>query len=112
MRSGLSATALAIAGVLALGASSALASGPPASPSADQAARASAPQQVLWQHACEDAAKGTVSPQAALVCVHFGFPEWGDGARTVLQRVCEQALGGTYVRRSEFPVELAACFFD
>ena len=29
-----------------------------------------------------------------------------------MQRVCEQALGGTYVRRSEFPVELAACFFD
>jgi len=69
-------------------------------------------QRVVWQHACESGAKGTLSDQEALVCVHEGFPIWSDGALTLLQHVCEDALGGTYVRRSEFPTELAACFFD
>jgi hypothetical protein len=71
-----------------------------------------AQQRTLWQHACEDAAKGTVSDQEALVCLHEGFPTWSDGALTTLERVREQALGGTYLRRAEFPFELAACFFD
>jgi hypothetical protein len=78
---------------------------------AAQAAPPLEQQRALWQHVCEDAAGGVVSPQEALVCVHSGSV-WGDAEQNVLQRVCEGALGGTYVRRSEFPVELAACFFD
>lgn len=69
-------------------------------------------QRAVWQHACEDAANGTLSDQDALVCVHEGFPVWSDSALTLLERICERALGGTYVRRSEFPVELAACFLE
>jgi hypothetical protein len=98
-RAGIAATALAIGTIFSVGPST-LAAGVP-----------TAQQRTLWQHVCEDAAKGTLSDQESLVCVHEGFPQWSDGARTSLQRVCEQALGGTYVRRSEFPVELAACFF-
>ena len=76
------------------------------------AAVSPAQQRIVWQHACEDAARSSVSPQEALVCTHSGFPVWSGGALTLLERVCEGALGGTYVRRSEHPVELAACFFD
>jgi hypothetical protein len=78
---------------------------------AAQAAPPPAQQRALWQHVCEDAAGGVLSPQEALVCVHSGSV-WGDAEQNVLQHVCEGALRGTYVRRSEFPVELAACFFD
>ena len=99
-KTGISAGVLTIGAILALGTSTVTASLP------------ASQQRALWQHACEDAAKGTLTDQEALVCVHEGFPQWSDGALTVLQRVCEQALGGTYVRRSEFPVELAACFFE
>jgi hypothetical protein len=69
-------------------------------------------QRAIWQQVCENAAKGTLSDQETLVCVHQGFPVWSDSALRLLERVCEGALGGTYVRRSEFPVELAVCFLD
>jgi hypothetical protein len=81
-----------------------------ASASAVHAAVPDAQQQVIWQHTCEDVAQGTVSPQEALVCVHTGFPQWVDHVLAVVQRICEQPLGGTFVYRSEFPTELAACF--
>lgn len=81
------------------------------SPSAVQAAVPAARQQVLWQHACEDVAQGTVSPQEALVCVHSGFPTWVDRVLAVVQRICERPLGGTFEYRSEDPSEFAACFF-
>jgi hypothetical protein len=71
-------------------------------------------QRQIWNRACV-AAGGQVSPQVALVCVHFGFPTWSDdrpGGQILLRHLCENALGGTYVRRSEFPVELNACFFE
>ena len=61
-----------------------------------------AQQRMVWQHVCENGAKGALSDQEALVCVHEGFPVWSDGALTVLRRVCEGALGGTYVRRSSW----------
>lgn len=81
------------------------------SSSAVRAAVPAAQQQVLWQHACEDVAQGTVSPQGALVCVHSGVPTWVDRVLAVVQRMCERPLGGTYVYRSEDPSEFAACFF-
>jgi hypothetical protein len=65
---------------------------------------------VIWQRVCEDAAGGELSPQEALVCVRTGSV-WSSADLVLLQRVCQDALGGTFVRRSEFPVELAACFF-
>jgi hypothetical protein len=71
-------------------------------------------QRRVWDRACV-AAGGEVSPQIALVCVHFGFPTWSEdrpGGLTLLRNVCENALGGEFVRRSEFPTELAACFFE
>jgi hypothetical protein len=80
------------------------------SASAVQAAVPDAQQQVIWQHTCEDVAQGTVSPQEALVCVHTGFPQWVDHVLAVVQRICESPLGGTFVYRSEYPTELAACF--
>ena len=66
----------------------------------------------VWQRACEHAAGGEVSPQPALVCVHHGFPMFGSTALGTLRDVCEARLGGSFVYRSQFPVELAACFFD
>jgi hypothetical protein len=82
------------------------------SPTAVRAAVPPEHQAVLWQHACEDVAQGTVSPQEALVCVHSGFPMWDDRPLEVVQRICEHPLGGTYEYRSEFPSEFAACFFS
>lgn len=81
------------------------------SPSAALAAVPEAHQQAVWQHVCENVAQGTVSPQEALVCVHSGFPMWPDRTLEKVQRMCERPLGGTYEYRSEFPIELAACFF-
>jgi hypothetical protein len=105
-----SAVALAFAAILAIGGTAAAAARPVAAPS--EASTAAPSASLLWQRVCESAAGGTISLQPALVCVHVGFPQWGVGALTLLEHVCEDALGGTYVRRSEFPVELAACFFD
>jgi hypothetical protein len=80
-------------------------------PSVVRAAVPSDSQRVVYQRVCE-AAEGTLSDQAALVCTHSDFPQWRDKELDRLERVCERALGGTYVYRSEFPTELAACFFD
>jgi len=68
-------------------------------------------QRVVYQHVCEDAGEGTLSDQAALVCTHTGFPQWKAADLNLLERVCHQALRGTFVYRSEFPTEFAACFF-
>jgi hypothetical protein len=65
----------------------------------------------IWEKVCE-AAGGELSPQEALVCVHSGFPMFSSGDLSMLRRTCEHALGGDFVYRSEFPVELGACFFD
>jgi hypothetical protein len=66
----------------------------------------------VWQRACEDVAHGAISPQPALVCTHDGFPMFAPAALGTLRDVCERRLGGSFVYRSQFPVELAACFFD
>ena len=58
LRAGIAATAFAIGTILAVGPSTLAASVP------------TAQQRTLWQHVCEDAAKGTLSDQDALVCVH------------------------------------------
>ena len=79
------------------------------------AARASVPstrQALVWQQVCEHAAKGQVSPQPALACTHSGFPMWSERTLALLQHVCEKSFDGTFVYRSEFPVELATCFVD
>ena len=68
----------------------------------------------MWQVVC-GAVNGEVSPQPALVCTHNGTPVWNDdfpGALIVLQRVCEDMFGGSFVYRSEYPTELASCFVD
>jgi hypothetical protein len=69
-------------------------------------------QRLVWNVACEYVAKGTVSPQVALVCVHSGFPMWEARSLKVLQVLCERGLHGTYDYRSEYPSEFAACFFN
>ena len=69
-------------------------------------------KRMVWSIACEHVAKGTMSPQVALVCVHTGFPMWDARSLKVLHVVCERVLQGTYEYRSEYPSELAACFFD
>jgi hypothetical protein len=58
------------------------------------------------------AATGEISPQPALVCAHRGFPMFTSAALGRLRDTCERDLGGSFVYRSQFPVELAACFFD
>jgi len=82
------------------------------SPTPAQAAVPEAQRADLWQHACVDVAQGTVSDQDALVCVHSGLPQWVDHVLTVVQRICERPMGGTFEYRSGFPIELAACFFE
>ena len=79
---------------------------------AAQAAMPPAKRTVFWQQVCEDAAKGELSPQPALVCTHSGFPIWAPHVVALLGHICEDALGGTFVYRSQFPLELAACFLD
>jgi hypothetical protein len=82
---------------------------------AEAPAGAAAPtrhQARVWQRACVGPAHGEISPQPALVCVHNGFPMFDSAALGLLRDVCEGRLGGSFVYRSEFPVELAACFFD
>lgn len=69
-------------------------------------------QRVVWNAVCVYVAKGEVSPQVALVCAHHGVPIWETRSLKVLQVVCERFLHGSYVYRSEYPTELAACFFD
>lgn len=69
-------------------------------------------QRALYDQVCEHAAGGTLSDQDALVCTHSGFPQWKDAKLDLLERVCNRALGGTFVYRSEFPTEFAACFFN
>jgi hypothetical protein len=79
-----------------------------------QAADPTTEQTLVWQFVCE-AVNGEVSPQPALVCTHQGLPIWNDdvpGALVVLQRICERGFGGSFTYRSEYPTELAACFFD
>jgi hypothetical protein len=78
-------------------------------------ARAAVPgaqQTLVWGQFCEHVAQGTVSEQEALVCVRFGFPQWDVRVLAFLETVCQRSLGGTFVYRSEYPVELAACFFE
>ena len=94
-RSAIAAIALTVAGLAPASIASAVPS--------DQAA-------TLWQHVCEDAAKGTL--QATFSCIHTGFPIWSDAATRLLRHTCEDALGGTFVRRSEYPTEYAICFLD
>ena len=65
----------------------------------------------VWQRACLRAG-GQVSPQPALVCTHSGFPMWSSGPLDTLRQVCEGRLGGSFVYRSQYPTELASCFFD
>jgi hypothetical protein len=68
----------------------------------------------VWERACSSAG-GEISPQPALVCVHHGSPIWSEdhpGGLVKLQHVCEGALGGEFVYRSEYPTELAGCFFS
>ena len=89
---------IAMAGVVAL-----IALGFSAGSSVVRASVSTEHQRVVYQHVCEDAAEGTLSDQEALVCTHSGFPQW--------ERVCHHALGGSFVYRSEFPTEFAACFF-
>lgn len=81
-------------------------------PSVARAAVPAEHQQVLWQHACEDAAQGTVIEEVALVCRHSGTPLWSDAAKRLLERICERGMGGTYEYRSQFPSEFAGCWLD
>jgi hypothetical protein len=74
------------------------------------AVTAQPPATHVWEQVCENAAGGELSPQPALVCVNT--EPWSRGAEVVLQHVCEHALGGAFVQRSEFPDLLAGCFFD
>ena len=69
-------------------------------------------QRGVYRHVCENAAGGTLSDQAALVCTHSGFPQWENADLRLLERVCDRVLGGEFVYRSEFPTEFAACFFN
>ncbi len=81
---------------------------------AGPAAGASRPTKIdrlIWNVACVHIARGTVSPQVALVCTHSGFPMWEAKRLAVLETICERALRGDYVYRSQYPTELAACFF-
>jgi hypothetical protein len=64
----------------------------------------------VWQRACVGA-NGEISPQPALVCAHHGFPMFSSASLGRLRDVCERDLGGSFAYRSQFPVELAACFF-
>jgi hypothetical protein len=66
-------------------------------------------QRHAWQRACERAA-GTLSDQPALVCDHVSETPWDDTTVRKLVRYCERALGGDAVHRSQFPLELVACF--
>jgi hypothetical protein len=97
---------IAMAGVVAL-----IALGFSAGSSVVRASVSTEHQRVVYQHVCEDAAEGTLSDQEALVCTHSGFPQWEDADLDLLERVCHHALGGSFVYRSEFPTEFAACFF-
>jgi hypothetical protein len=67
--------------------------------------------QAVWQHVCERAAGGTLSDQPALVCDHFGEPQWSPARIELLTRFCTNALGGRPEVRSQYPQELVACFF-
>jgi hypothetical protein len=91
------ALALALSAGLTVGQRSAAASGVPDA-------------RELWNRVCVTAAGGAVQTQEVLVCIHVGFPIWGATQQLILKHVCESALHGTYVRRSEFPVEYAVCF--
>jgi hypothetical protein len=63
----------------------------------------------FWQRICENGAKGSVFPDsAALVCAHFDTP-WAASSIALLQRVCDEVLGGIPVYRSEYPEELVLC---
>ena len=77
-----------------------------------QSAAPAETQRGVYQHVCEGAADGSLSDQEALVCTHSGFPQWGNADLRLLARVCDRVLGGTFVYRSEFPTEFAACFFN
>jgi hypothetical protein len=77
---------------------------------AAQAAAPSGYQARVWQRACLRA-QGQVSPQKALVCTHSGFPMWRSASLDRLRQVCEGRLGGSFVYRSQYPTELAGCFF-
>jgi len=99
IRRGPRAAILALVATLAVGAGSVL-----AYPSAESGARA-APAD-LWAHIC-DAVDGELFD--ALECVRGTGIPWTDGQRQLLQNFCERALGGTYIRRSEYPFEYALC---
>jgi hypothetical protein len=67
---------------------------------------------LAWQRVCENVAKGEVSQQPALVCIHRALPVWSSDTVARLQQFCQLRLGGTFVYRAELPAELGACFFD
>ena len=75
-----------------------------------QAASATRSQARVWQRACTRA-EGQLSQQPALVCTHSGFPMWSSGSLARLRQVCEGRLGGSFAYRSQYPTELAGCFF-
>jgi hypothetical protein len=66
----------------------------------------------VWQRACVGPANGEISPQPALVCAHHGFPMFTSAALGTLRNTCQRDIGGRFVYRSQYPVELAACFID
>ncbi len=68
----------------------------------------------LWQQACQRAANGQVFPNPGpLDCINprTEFPNFGVGALALLQHICEQALDGTFLHRSE-TTEHAYCFLN
>ena len=78
---------------------------------AAHAATPSRYQARVWQRACTRA-EGQVSQQPALACTHSGVPMWSSRSLDGLRQVCEGRLGGSFVYRSQYPTELASCFFD
>ena len=68
-------------------------------------------QRSVWQQVCA-AKDGTLTDQPALVCLHEGVPSWSLQTRARFERVCEQALGGSFVFRVTDRAELAACFVE